>query len=175
MSRALWALFSLKPCKAFRRALCKQPRLVKPCLNVDPCSLQLYQRQQFPINPLAVSPRKTGKPFPQRLHRHINNSLNVYLFLDSELQLGKSKEFNNECMKVQVKRAFKSYFLSPKSNNKNITKAGRPCIKFSLTSNKNLQWCFYPLFQNQRPFSGFFENLFFPTSNVWGRIVGLKK
>ena len=35
-------------------------------------------------------------------------------FLDFELQLGKSKEFNNERTKVQVKRAFKSYFFCHK-------------------------------------------------------------
>ena len=38
--------------------------------------------------------------------RHINNSLSVYVFLNSEL--------NNGGMKVQVKRTSKSYFLSPK-------------------------------------------------------------
>ena len=47
--------------------------------------------------------------------RHINNIPSIYLFLDSEQQLGKSKEFNNQGMKVQVKRAFKRYsFLSQK-------------------------------------------------------------
>lgn len=34
-----------------------------------------------------------------------------YLFLNSELYLGKPKEFNNKRMKVQVNRAFKSYFF----------------------------------------------------------------
>ena len=38
--------------------------------------------------------------------KHVNNSLSVYFFLDSELSNGR--------MKVQVKRAFESYFLSPK-------------------------------------------------------------
>ena len=32
--------------------------------------------------------------------RHIRNSLSVYIFLNSELQLGKSKEFNNQELKV---------------------------------------------------------------------------
>ena len=35
ISLPLWALLSLKPCKAFRIAQCKQLRLVKPCLNFD--------------------------------------------------------------------------------------------------------------------------------------------
>ena len=35
ISLGLWASFSWKSCKAFRIALCKQPRLVKPCLNSD--------------------------------------------------------------------------------------------------------------------------------------------
>ena len=35
ISLPLWALFSLKPCKTFKIAQCKQPRLVKPCLNSD--------------------------------------------------------------------------------------------------------------------------------------------
>ena len=51
-------------------------------------------------------------------------------------------------MKVQVKRAFKGYFLSPKKNNK---KADRLYIKFSSTFNTRVQRCLYPLFQNQRP------------------------
>ena len=35
----------------------------------------------------------------------------VYFF-DSELHLGRSKEFNNEGIKVQVNRTFKSYSFS---------------------------------------------------------------
>ena len=34
----------------------------------------------------------------------------MYLFLDSELQRDKSKKFSNQWPKVQLKRAFKSYF-----------------------------------------------------------------
>ena len=41
--------------------------------------------------------------------RRINNSLSLYIFLYSEPQLSKSKEFNNRGLKVQVNRAFKSY------------------------------------------------------------------
>ena len=41
-------------------------------------------------------------------------SLMPYLFLNSELELGKLKEFNNRGMEVQVKRALSAIFLSPK-------------------------------------------------------------
>ena len=53
--------------------------------------------------------------------RYISNSLSVYLFLDSEPNYGG--------IKVQVKRAFKSY-LSPK----NIRKKDRLWMKISSTS-----------------------------------------
>ena len=56
--------------------------------------------------------------------RHISKSLNIYLFLDFELELGKSKELNNKRMRVRVKRAFKSYFLSPKNVLKSQTGSG---------------------------------------------------
>ena len=50
--------------------------------------------------------------------RHIRNSLSVYLFVNSEPQLGKSKEFNNQGLKVN--RNFKCYILFLPS--KKITK-----------------------------------------------------
>ena len=59
-------------------------------------------------------------------------------------------------MKVQVKRAFETYFLSPK----NLKTAYKLCMKFSSTIyaevpispiNTNVQRCLYPLFQAQRP------------------------
>ena len=56
-------------------------------------------------------------------------------------------EFNNEGMKVQVKRAFKSYFLSLKNNKR----ADWLCIKFSSTFNTSVLRCLDPLFQNQHP------------------------
>ena len=46
--------------------------------------------------------------------RHISNSLNVYLFRNSDLNYGE--------MKVQVKRAFKSFFFLPKK-----TQTGLAC------------------------------------------------
>ena len=86
-------------------------------------------------------PGKQEKPF-NSVFRH-NSSLSVYLFFNSELYPGKSKDFN-EGIISQVKRAFKSYFLSPKNNKK----ADTFCMKFSLTSNSNVEMCLYPLFQN---------------------------
>ena len=51
---------------------------------------------------------ETEKPFLQHFLRHQQHkSHNVYIFLNFELQLGKSKEFKNE----KIKKAFKSYFL----------------------------------------------------------------
>ena len=54
--------------------------------------------------------------------RHINNSLSMYLFLDSEL--------NNGGKKVQVKRAFKSFFCHQKKQLEN--RQARYEIFFSL-------------------------------------------
>ena len=50
-------------------------------------------------------------------------------------------------MKVQIKRAFKSYFLSPKNNNR----ADRLCIKFSSAFNTSVLRWLYLLFQSQHP------------------------
>ena len=44
---------------------------------------------------------------PEAVGGHISTNLSMYLFPDSESWLGKSKEFNNQRMKV--KRAFKNY------------------------------------------------------------------
>ena len=62
-----------------------------------------------PSKSFAPPSRTTSRP--QHINRHINNSLSGYLFRNSKLQLGKSKEFNNQGMNIQVKRAFKSYSL----------------------------------------------------------------
>ena len=72
--------------------------------------------------------------------RYINNSFGVYLFLNSKL--------SNGGMKVEAKRAFKSYLLSPKKHKK----VDRLCMKFSSPSNVSVQRCLYCLFQNQRPY-----------------------
>ena len=77
--------------------------------------------------------------------RHIKNSLSVYLFLDSEPQLGKSKESNNQGMKLQVKRAFKSYsFLLIKIQTDSAW--NWPQLQILVCSN-----CLNPLLQNQCP------------------------
>ena len=51
-------------------------------------------------------------------------------------------------MKLQVKRAFKSYFFCNQKSNK---KAGQLCMKFSSASNISVQRCLYLLFQIQCP------------------------
>ena len=51
-------------------------------------------------------------------------------------------------MKVQVKRACKSFFFCKQKSNK---KADRLCMQFSSTSNTSVQRCLYSLFQNQSP------------------------
>ena len=67
------------------------------------------------LNCLLLLLPPSGKLFPKLSHlftlgtQASSNSLNMYLFLHSELQLGKSKEINNQGIKVQVKIAFKSY------------------------------------------------------------------
>ena len=70
----------------------------------------------------------------------------MYLFLNSELQLGKSKEFNNQGTKVQVKRAFKSFF-PPKPPQKNR----QTLHEFSSTTSVSMHRCLNPPFQNQCP------------------------
>ena len=124
----LRSLFSLNSYKTFRTTQCKQPWLVKIWLsfdlnfrftssvtailetriwNLDQNKFQIHvlcysytRDESFPLNPYQSSSRKL---YP-RASRHINNSLTVHLFLNSEMQLCKSKELNNLGMKVQLKK-----------------------------------------------------------------------
>ena len=83
---------------------------------------------------------QTSDPPPNRTTAnfiHTNNSLNLYLFLNSELLLGTSKEFNNQGMKIQFKRAFKNYKCLSSKNKK----VGKLNIKFSSTSNTMYNRC----------------------------------
>ena len=52
-----------------------------------------------------------------------------YLFLNSELQLGKPKGFNNKRMKVQVNRAFKSYSFFATKKHEIFFKQQCKCVK----------------------------------------------
>ena len=70
----------------------------------------------------------------------------INIILNSILQLGRSNKFNNQGMKVEVKRAFKSYFCHQKE--KNNKKADRLYMKFSSAPNTNIQRCLYSLFRN---------------------------
>lgn len=64
--------------------------------------------------------------------RHINNRQSVYVFLNSEPQLRKSKQLNNHKMKARIKRVFNScYFWSPKKK--------RVCLKFPSITNTSVQ------------------------------------
>ena len=97
----------------------------------------------FLLNPFPSLPKEDHA---LSVSRHMNSSLNVYLFLVSGLQLGKSKKFNNQEMKVQVKRALKSYFFCHQNSNK---KEERLYMKFSSppnTSVKSSIWDQLPIF-----------------------------
>ena len=74
-----------------------------------------FTRDDILLLTLFQSP--SWKIFPER-SRHMNNSLGVYLFLNSELKLGKSKIFNTQRMKVQVKRVFVFFLTKNKQTNK---------------------------------------------------------
>ena len=92
--------------------------------SVQGCLYSLFQNRRRPhflllhlFRRFLLTPSRSlsGKQenLSSNASRHISNSLSVYLFFDFEL--------NNGGMKVQVKRAFKSYFFVAKKNNKGIT------------------------------------------------------
>ena len=69
---SLWALFSLKPYKAFGIAQSKQPRLVKPCLNFDLYFIFKTSGTDLietivSYKPLSSPSSENRKSFPQRL------------------------------------------------------------------------------------------------------------
>ena len=66
------------------------------------------RNNMFPLTSSQSLPGKQENPSSSDC-RHVSNSLTVFS-LDSK--------FNNGWMKVQVKRAFKNYFLSQKNNKK---------------------------------------------------------
>ena len=74
ISLDLWALFSCKPCKAFRKAQCKQPRLVNLSLNFDLhfISKTFTRYNRFLQTPLETLPGEQKIP-SARTYRHINN------------------------------------------------------------------------------------------------------
>ena len=69
----------------------------------------------FPLSPLHSLSGKKEK-LSRSASRHNNNNLSVYIFLDSDLYLGKSKGFNNKRIKVQVKFISPECFLNFSSN-----------------------------------------------------------
>ena len=100
-----------------------------------------FTRDKSFLLPASQSPPGKQENLSPSASRHISNSFNVYLFLYSEMLLGKSQEFSNERMKVLVKRAFKRIFCLQKNK-----KADRHCMKLSSTSSTRVQRC-----QNERP------------------------
>ena len=115
ISIALWVLFSSKPYQAFRTAPWKQPRLVKPWLHFDQ-NLILKSAVTvllgFLLTHFKSLPEEQEK-YSFSSSRHI--SLSVYLFLDSELQLGESKELNDEPCKYRSRDFLKAIFCQQKS------------------------------------------------------------
>ena len=81
-------------CKAFRIPQCKQPQLVKPCLNPDLFFISKTSGTVLLVSykPLPSLSQENRKTFSQSFKTHQqHNSLCVYLFLDFELYPGKSK------------------------------------------------------------------------------------
>ena len=74
--------------------------------------------------------------------RHIGNSLNVYLFLELDPQLGKSEEFSNQVMKKK-QSIYNSFYYQ----NKQKKKQSGFAWNFLETSMQSAQRCCNPLFQ----------------------------
>ena len=95
ISLDLWALFSWKPCKAFKIAQCKQPQLIKPCLNFDLCFISKTSRTalletivSYKRKPHPSLSRKTEKTLlPALLDNQQHSRLNVHLFPDFPLTM----------------------------------------------------------------------------------------
>ena len=115
------------------------------------------RNSRFLLTPSRSFQGKQENPYSSA-SRHVSNSLRKYFFLDSEL--------SNERMKVQVKRAFKSYFLTAENNKK----ADRLCIKFSSTCNTSVLRYLYPLFQNRHPHF-LLPHLFWKMSQPPGQVL----
>ena len=134
----------LLSCK-FRRSWCKQSRLVKPWFSFDlnfifkSYGTGLLERTGSYKPLLSFFQEKNRRTPSFSASRHVSSSLSMYLFQDFY--------DSNGGVKVQVKRAFKIYFLSRK-NNKNVD---RTCMKFSSAFNTSVQRCVYRRFQNQQP------------------------
>ena len=73
------------------------------------------------VSPLPPGGATSRNSLPQPLDTSARAI--VYFFLDSEPQLGKSKELNNQGMKVLLKRTFKNYFLLSPQKIKEIRQA----------------------------------------------------
>ena len=86
----------------------------------------LYQDTYLP-------PLPRQKDFQNSCLFRYSNSFNAYLFLNSELKLGKSKESNNQDKKMQFKRSFEIYSLFVTKKKKKNNKGDKFYLKFSWT------------------------------------------
>ena len=113
-------------------------------VNLYSSFLAFWSPQANPsfIHVSHLPPPKQNKFENSPSSRHINNSLNVYLFLDSEPQRGKSEEFNNQGTKeVELLEAIP--FLSSKKQKK----SDRLCVNFFSNLNTSVQRCLSSLVQ----------------------------
>ena len=81
------------------------------------------------VNHSILPGRTTSKP-PSHTHTaFINNSISLYLFFNSELQLEKPEALNNQVMKAEVKKAFKNYFVT---KCRQCGRCFQPCYKINV-------------------------------------------
>ena len=115
---------------------------LNPCLNSDlyfifKTSGTVLLETIVSTNPLQTFPGKQENP-SHRASRYINRSLNVCLFFDYELQLGKPEEFINEAMKVALREKCPNteflslIFLSPKKVIKKQTGSARNFLQLPI-------------------------------------------
>ena len=99
ISLDLWALFSWKPCKAFRIAQCKQPRLVKPCLNSDLYFISKTSGTALletitSYKPLPILSQENKKNPSHSTSRHIRNITALMCIFSSILNCSKANQKN---------------------------------------------------------------------------------
>ena len=95
-----------------------RPALINICGSHKPAPISFLQppvaqgKVFSKVNRLIL-PGRTASKTPSRTYiTYTNNSISLYLFLNSELQPEKSEALNNQVMKGEVKRASKNYFVT---------------------------------------------------------------
>ena len=135
------------------------------------CKVYSYIESPRQSHPQAfcLSSQTEQRPTSTPSSRYFHKSLSAYLFLDYIPKLGKPKEFIE--MKVQVKRAFKNWFLVMKTTAtvpKQTDSVWNFLIPLIPVGNSYLN----PLFQNQHPLYSVAP--FFP-KNMLNPRSGLRK